>query len=414
MRKLFVVMFLAFTGCSEPIEQEVFMPNDGKKITAPVSVTDVKSVLGVNSNDIGYLCGNNHGKINMWSKYKPVKVAKIVGLTEADYKASYYGLNIQIPGNPVFSYDPPTGGASSPYRLGDFRNYNHNAISGMSLKPISAEKNIFSDFTSFVISIEDDPTKITLYDINHHPAFQTFSSARWWARNVSTGSEIIKTTPVTSTSITMTLTNAELSRLGVGNVRIALELFTSAGISVSNVFNNECVLKITSDSGISLSWAYDTYQIGTTNNDLQYLSYYRPGMAQGALNLNNKDLTFGTTSITNRSNVEISQSNIYLILRYRNDEGKSVYSRCPVYKNSNSGANVASNWSIAANYGNYYLRAIIPNQFLPWIKKDGGAKYVYCSFQFSRIRNGTVEYYDISEPFGVNMIRSTGTEPIIQ
>ena len=39
------------------------------KITAPVSVDDVKSVLGESSNDLAALCKS--AKINMWAKYKP-------------------------------------------------------------------------------------------------------------------------------------------------------------------------------------------------------------------------------------------------------------------------------------------------------------------------------------------------------
>ena len=41
-----------------------------ERIIAPVSINDVKKVLGLSSNDVGTLCTSS--KVNMWSRYKPV------------------------------------------------------------------------------------------------------------------------------------------------------------------------------------------------------------------------------------------------------------------------------------------------------------------------------------------------------
>lgn len=50
------------------------MAHSNGKITAPVGIdADIAPVLGVSSYDLGYLCSNAHGKINKWSKIKPVK-----------------------------------------------------------------------------------------------------------------------------------------------------------------------------------------------------------------------------------------------------------------------------------------------------------------------------------------------------
>lgn len=47
------------------------------KITAPISASDPYMVMGVGQYngvyDVAYICGNTHGKINPFSKYKPVK-----------------------------------------------------------------------------------------------------------------------------------------------------------------------------------------------------------------------------------------------------------------------------------------------------------------------------------------------------
>jgi hypothetical protein len=49
------------------------MAHSNGVITAPVGIdADIAPVLGVGSYDLGYLCSNIHGKINKWSRIKPV------------------------------------------------------------------------------------------------------------------------------------------------------------------------------------------------------------------------------------------------------------------------------------------------------------------------------------------------------
>lgn len=109
---------------------------DGK-ITAPVSIDDVKSVLGHNSNDLASLC--TYKGINMWAKYKPVDSDNAFLDINTGWKGKRNDCNINYPkatniddikdyysqANNGFTYRT----ASAPYRLGDFRGYNHNARS---------------------------------------------------------------------------------------------------------------------------------------------------------------------------------------------------------------------------------------------------------------------------------------------
>ena len=100
-------------------------------IIAPINAADPYRVLGIGQYngwwDIGYICSNEHGKINMWSKYKPVNYNSKSELTEEEYAETNYGLTI-----PIFTfndwekwiYEPPV----DLYRLLDFQNYNHMAI----------------------------------------------------------------------------------------------------------------------------------------------------------------------------------------------------------------------------------------------------------------------------------------------
>jgi len=119
------------------------MPTNNGKITAPVSVEDVKRTLGVASNDIGYLCSDQHGKINIWSLNKPVDYPALIlpddydvvvqsnqGIRHKEYKTLNDLMNAldreQYMNEWSYS-NVPQGGKNSPYRLTDFVGYDHNA-----------------------------------------------------------------------------------------------------------------------------------------------------------------------------------------------------------------------------------------------------------------------------------------------
>lgn len=130
------------------------MANSNGKITAPVrAIADAQAVLGLSSTSttgkLSYLCGNTHGKINKWAKYKPVRLANATpDRSTSWWKASdnYCGFKIGTTSNWYYSsakaivaafeanggdglwqYLPPTGGSTAPYRLGDFGGYDHKA-----------------------------------------------------------------------------------------------------------------------------------------------------------------------------------------------------------------------------------------------------------------------------------------------
>lgn len=135
------------------------------KITAPVSVDDVKSLLGESSNDLATLCKSS--KINVWAKYKPTDYNAAFSDNWSKGKDGNYGLNITVD-NRVSSwsalvaeyskanngysniYKRPSGGATSPYRLGDFRGYNHKA------------KPEISDYLAATNYIEDSPISLSV------------------------------------------------------------------------------------------------------------------------------------------------------------------------------------------------------------------------------------------------------------
>ena len=193
------------------------------KIIAPVSIEDVKTVLGESSNDLATLCKSEN--INIWSKYKPISCKgefKEYPIIEDSYetvKSSYnkyncdircgmnipidtyrnlynnyggegfaikacenfyidnvYGRNGGIHDNTSTSISGkhfPKGGANSPYRLSDFRNYTNNAkFNGfLTSLPKLTDANIYYSSTpkfNCVLSKNtnvDDTTNLTMDDI---------------------------------------------------------------------------------------------------------------------------------------------------------------------------------------------------------------------------------------------------------
>lgn len=138
------------------------MSNENGKISPPVEIEDVRTVLGVSSYDLGTLCGNIHGQTNPWARYKPVRYSKLIpaetdlwwraeygdcGIEPKDltgYQEVLYFCNGDMNG---WVYKAPLGGYAtpnpSPYRLLDFEGYNHNAkfpLTNFYATPVVANK----------------------------------------------------------------------------------------------------------------------------------------------------------------------------------------------------------------------------------------------------------------------------------
>ena len=135
------------------------------KITAPVSIDDLKNLFGEGSGDLATLCTSP--KINVWAKYKPTVFPSPFPDDWYKAKDGNFGLNITVdnrvsswsalvaeyskPNNGYSNiYKRPSGGATSPYRLGDFRGYNHKA------------KPEISDYLAATNYIEDSPISLSV------------------------------------------------------------------------------------------------------------------------------------------------------------------------------------------------------------------------------------------------------------
>lgn len=192
-------------------------------ISAPVSIDDVKQALGESSNDLATLCKSEN--INIWSKYKPISCKgefkeypiredsdEIVTSSYSKYtcvvrcgmnipmdtyknlRNNYGGEGFAINGCYNFYIDNvygnfggihgdtttgvsgkhfPKGGANSPYRLSDFRNYSSKAkfnrfqtsIRGLSDIEINYSSTPKFNCVLYMNTDVDDNTNLTMDDI---------------------------------------------------------------------------------------------------------------------------------------------------------------------------------------------------------------------------------------------------------
>lgn len=197
--------------------------SDSGIISAPVSIDDVKRALGESSNDLATLCKSEN--INIWSKYKPINCKgefkeypiredsdEIVTSSYSKYtcvvrcgmnipmdtyknlRNNYGGEGFAINGcynlyvdniygrNGDISADTttmvsgkhfPKGGANSPYRLSDFRNYNSKAEDNICLTSLPQYHTVEVYYSStlkfncvlYMNTNVDNNTNLTMDDI---------------------------------------------------------------------------------------------------------------------------------------------------------------------------------------------------------------------------------------------------------
>lgn len=159
------------------------MSHNSGLIEAPVSVDDVADCLGMSrSSTLADLCKS--ANINMWAKCKPVSYAKAFDITDAEKKTINYGLTVPTTNYTILSgdkikevassnwgYTKPSGGSNSPFRLGDFKNYYHNAGPLIQVNyPLAGYSHSLANSRYFELYFSLDPEDSTYtiqaYDLN--------------------------------------------------------------------------------------------------------------------------------------------------------------------------------------------------------------------------------------------------------
>lgn len=162
-------------------------------IQAPVSIADVKTMLGETSNDLATLCKSD--KINMWAKYKPVELNKPFTSDEFDFTNNHWRDNatwfkgadfegvgicgIKISHSSSLQsltelYDKGLGNwervkvgstFACPYRLSDFIGYKHAATAPFKRAFVTIKTNENgSVFATMMIKNLDTENELTMLE----------------------------------------------------------------------------------------------------------------------------------------------------------------------------------------------------------------------------------------------------------
>lgn len=143
-------------------------------IVKPVSFREkVRTKLSAATDDCGALC--THTNVNRWSKRKPINHSSVIELTEAQFSALKYGINIVELSSTVgtsynianWNYNKPT--TLGPKRIGDFNLYEHTAPVPFLQKHGTGEI-VFAKFvnvnTNIMFDILRTPAELAGYCLN--------------------------------------------------------------------------------------------------------------------------------------------------------------------------------------------------------------------------------------------------------
>lgn len=129
------------------------------------TVSALAGVLNPPDNNASSLFTSNN--INIWSKWKPVNYNTFSKLTESQLASVSYGITVPsytslssliafYTNGTRYTYTRPYNTSSSPYRLGDFSEYNHSALPPIS--SISSVSNVLDTASSFSVSLNASVT----------------------------------------------------------------------------------------------------------------------------------------------------------------------------------------------------------------------------------------------------------------
>ena len=142
--------------------------------TTGITTSLVGTTLGASSRDVGSLV--THQNINPFSRWKPIRANTAEGITETILRNANFGIlttqyrlsdiTVNPADIPTFEYLRPRGGASEPFRLGDFRSYNHVARPPLSLMMRSITPTVSNEHLYVVSQGDYDLGHRTFYEVN--------------------------------------------------------------------------------------------------------------------------------------------------------------------------------------------------------------------------------------------------------
>ena len=387
------------------------MSNSNGKITAPIGLQEVYSLLGVAKQgtyyDVGYICSNAHGKINMWARNKPMRVDTPMEITDVQKHAAAFGLNAVFSSsqNPVWKYLPPRVG-NDWSRLTDFVGYNHSSECGLALKNYNYTKDLFNDKTALTVALQDSTSLITAYDLRD-TIFNGIRLRLIMTNREGSGQAYSAEISINKQSLTFTIPYDQLLLRGAGTYNLSL-YGISASQQLLRIFPTEYergLLTMTNDTGISVyNWKDNmpTTQVKHDDGSVSYLYEYTIGQYNNTLDLTDKHFIFSNITFdSNLNDFTLSNASIYMVFEWSEQGGRAI-KRVPMMLNG------YQTWH--NDHGNFSINNLgCGDVSMPLLTTPEGPNRYTTIFMAYKHTDG--EYYSITPKITVRIKRDNGTEP---
>lgn len=379
-------------------------------ITAPISLKDPYTCMGVGATEDGYtlsyICSNMHEKINIWSKWKPVIVDTPQEITEEQLKAAAYGLQWYQSGDSLtyaIKYNPPKF-AENWSRLTDFIGYNHNAVSGLGWEITSISKDLISDYSDLTLAVENDPNKITIYDLKD----TMFSGCRLKLKCLSrAGTSLYEYAEVKdiAPNMSFTIPISVIRALGIGEFSAVLSILPagySEGIKV--LTNDLCIVNVTAETGLVVNgWGYNTAKLQTNTQAWQAARQYHTGVTTDYLRLSDSNLLIDGITVVNHSGKTFTQEDLKICTQWTDSNGRARQYYSYIYDGN------ATSWSVEDGSATSFVYNIDNSQLPKYTDTTTGYIHVKMFLVFRVNIGGVYSNVRISYVFDLNIARNNGS-----
>lgn len=391
------------------------MGHSNSKITAPVSLhADVYPVLGITKTgtyyDTGYVCGNSHGRINIWARNKPVRVNQVSEITDSQRHSVSFGLSASFTYNdpPVWTYLPPRPGTDW-CRLTDFVGYNHSSECGLALKNYNYTKDLFNDKTALTVALQDSTSLITAYDLRD-TILNGMKLRLLMTNHEGSGQAYSAEISINKQSLTFTIPYDQLLLRGAGTYNLAVYGVTSSN-ETRRVFPasyERGLLTMTNDTGIMISKWSDgsiTFEIKDENGSYYLWSEYQVGHGDNVLNLTGMNLDINTLSPENDGKTTINNTNMFFQFEWDVPTGRAI-KRVPMVDLTN--LDNGGSWTVGPGSGSAGRYGCLDNAMPKLTTESQVNRYTTLCIAYKHT-DGI--FYSVTPKVTMRIKRDNGTDP---
>lgn len=378
-------------------------------ITAPVNIKDPYACLGVGQYngwyDLAYICSNQHGKTNIWSKWKPVIVDTPKDITEEQLKAAAYGLQWYQSGDSLtysIRYLPPVSGVNW-QRITDFIGYNHTITSGLGWKVTAITKDLISNYSDLTLYVENDSNKITVYDLKDTMFRGCKLQMNCMSRSGTSIYTYTENKDITQ-NMTFTIPISAIKAFGVGEFSAVLRILPSGYTTGIKVLTYDlCIVNVTAETGLTVNgWGYNTARLKTNTQSWQAARQYHTGVITDYLKLSDSNLLIDGVTVYNNSGKTFTQEDLKLCTQWVDADGKNRQYYSYIYmENSNS-------WSVANGSATSFVYKIDNTQLPKYTDTTTGYIHVKMFLVFRVNIGGVYSNVRISDVLDLNIARNNG------